>query len=170
MGLKTELKPLQITILLETWKLSITFPRTFPRLLRKRMKAKNGLGCFWNRGLSCPDRIKLSDHKIKLKGMPSKHLWSHLARTNSLGEDDKTLKLRDQKMIQKIKNLKGLNAKGVTKISYDSNFGQCGAIKTSSQIRNDNLQVKARRFLLWLEIRFPVKSVYYPGLGQEGLL
>ena len=66
------------------------FQELFPRLLRKRMKAKNGLGCFWNRGLSCPDRIKLSDHEIKLKGMPSKHLWSHLARRNFSKETEQT--------------------------------------------------------------------------------
>ena len=66
------------------------FPRTFHGLLRKRMKAKNGLGCFLNRGLSCPDRIKLSDHEIKLKGMPSKHLWSHLARRNFSKEIEQT--------------------------------------------------------------------------------
>ena len=67
------------------------FPRIFHGLLPKRMRAKNGLGCFWNRGLSCLDRIKLSDHEIKLKGMPSNHLWSHLARRKTLGT--KTTKL-----------------------------------------------------------------------------
>ena len=70
------------------------FSRTFHGILYKRMQAKNGLGCFRNRGFSCPDRIKLSDHEINLKGMRSKHLWSHLARRkNSWYEGDKKLRI-----------------------------------------------------------------------------
>ena len=70
------------------------FPRIFHGLLPKRMKAKNGLGCFWNRGLSCPTT------KYNSKGCHPSIFGATWHGEKLLVRRWRNLKLWDRKMIE----------------------------------------------------------------------
>ena len=101
--------PLTSTKFNQKLKRTKTFCRTFTDCFAKGIGQKTDQVVLKKWGSSCLSRIKLSDHKINLKGMPSKYLWSHLARTNfskeieQTGTQRKSLNLNSQPPMQSMK-------------------------------------------------------------------